>query len=112
MPDKSLTTDAQLKCPHGATVTIVSQNRRVKATSPLALATDTFTIAGCPNQIPGSPPVPNPCVTVKWLVSDKRNKVGGQLTLSESSVGLCLTAAQMPLGKVQIVSTQARVKTQ
>jgi hypothetical protein len=111
MAGKSLTTAAQLKCPHGGTVTIVSANQRVKAAAPLALATDTFTVAGCPNQIPGSPPVPNPCVTVKWVVADMRNKVGGQLTLSESSVGICLSAAQIPLGKVQVVSTQAKVKT-
>ena len=102
----ALTTASTLQCPHGGTVTIVSANGRATAGGvPLALATDSFIVAGCAFTIP--PGVPSPCVKVQWIVSDLRNGVAGAPTLSQSSVGLCLAATQAPQGPVVIVSTQA-----
>ena len=75
-----LTTAAVLTCPHGGTVSITSSNSGVTADgAPLALAGDSFTISGCPFQIPVGPGTkPSPCVTVKWLVTDLRATVNGQ----------------------------------
>jgi hypothetical protein len=107
----SLITSATLQCPHGGVVQIVSSNTRVKATStPMATSADTFIVAGCPFQLAG--PVPSPCLSVKWIVTDMRVKVGGPLALSTASQGLCLNAAQLPQGPVTIASTQAKVKSQ
>jgi len=82
----------------------------VKATStPMATSADTFIVAGCPF-FAGN--VPSPCLSVKWIVTDMRVKVGGPLTLSTASKGLCLNATQAPQGPVTIASTQAKVKSQ
>jgi hypothetical protein len=112
MSGPTLTVASSLSCPHGGTVTIVSSNTRVKVDgAPAALATDTFTIAGCPFQIPATPPIPSPCVTVQWLLTDLRTSVGGIRTLSQSDVGLCLSAMQVPQGPVSVVSAQARCQS-
>ena len=113
MAGGSVTVAATLQCPHGGTVQIISANQRAKAGGvPLALATDTYTVVGCPFQIPATPPIPSPCVTVQWLVTDLRVTVNSAPTLSLSSAGLCLSAAQVPQGPVTIVSTQARASSQ
>ena len=114
MSGQALTTASTLQCPHGGTVSIVSSNSQAKANeAALALATDTFTIAGCPFQIPAAPsPIPSPCVTVQWVKTDLRNTVNGTPTLSTTSVGLCLAATQAPQGPVSIVDAQAVVNTQ
>lgn len=113
MAGDSLNTMATIQCPHGGTVQIISTNTRVKAGgAPLALSTDTFVVAGCPFQIPAVVPIPSPCVTVQWIVTDLRDKVNGTPTLSQSSVGLCLSAAQVPQGPVIVVNTQVRVQSQ
>lgn len=104
-----LTTTSSLRCPHGGTVSITSSNRRVTSGTPLALATDTFTIAGCPFQIPvGVGTVPHPCVRVHWIKVDAKTQVGGVPTVSQDSAGICLAADQAPQGPVSIVSTPAQ----
>jgi hypothetical protein len=103
-----LTVASSLQCPHGGTVTIVSSNTKARAIAALALATDTFTIAGCPFQIPvGVGTVPHPCVTVQWTKTNMLTTVNGTPTLSQDSVGLCLAADQAPQGPVSVVQTQA-----
>lgn len=106
----SLITTASLQCPHGGQVQIVSSNMRVKADStPMATSADTFIVAGCPFVVGSSP---SPCLSVKWIVTDMRVKVGGTQTLSTASQGLCLNAAQAPQGPVSIVNTQKKVQSQ
>ena len=114
MSGGALTTLSSLMCPHGGTVSIISANSKVTAGgAPLALATDTYTIAGCPFQIVvGVATVPSPCVLVQWLVVDLRNTVNGTPTVSASSSGLCLAATQVPQGPVSIGMTQPTVSTQ
>lgn len=104
-----LTTASSLACPHGGSVGIASTNSQVNAASaPLALATDTFAISGCPFQIPiGTGSVPHPCVSVRWTKSNLMCTVNGQATLSQDSIGLCLAADQAPQGPVAIHNTQA-----
>jgi hypothetical protein len=110
MPAPLLSTASSLQCPHGGTVSIVSANTRAQATAPLALATDTFTIAGCPFQIPvGTGTVPHPCVSVQWTKTNTLTTVNGTPTLSQDSVGLCLAADQAPQGPVSVVQAEAMV---
>jgi hypothetical protein len=105
-----LTIASSLQCPHGGTVAIVSANVLVQAGAMLALATDTFTITGCPFQIPvGVGTVPHPCVTVQWTVPNLFTSVNGAPTLAQDSVGLCLAADQAPQGPVSVVQTQPLV---
>lgn len=75
----------------------------------MATSADTFIVAGCTFQVSGAP---SPCLSVKWIVTDMRVKVGGPQTLSTASKGLCLNAAQAPQGPVAIAGTQAKVKSQ
>ena len=104
-----VTVAASLACPHGGTVAIASSNATTSAGTPLALATDTFVIAGCPFQIPApSGTVPHPCTTVQWIKTNLRATVNGVPTLSQDSQGLCLAADQVPQGPVAITQTQPR----
>jgi hypothetical protein len=112
MAGNSITTASSLQCPHGGTVQIVSSNTSVQAGSPMVTAADTFTVSGCPFQIPATPPIPSPCVTVQWLAPDTRVTINGQPSLSQSSGGICFSAAQIPQGPPSIVSTQAKVQSQ
>lgn len=114
MAGATLNVDAKLKCPHGGSVSIVTLNQRVKAEGAFAaLATDVYTITGCPWQIPAPPgTVPSPCLTVQWQLTDMRVKVGGNATLSSLSVGFCLNAQQVPQGPVAITNPQQRVQSQ
>ena len=106
-----LTTASTLVCPHGGTVAIVSTNTQVKdASAQLALASDTFSISGCPFQIPvGTGSAPHPCVSVVWNKTNLASTVNGQATLAQDSIGLCLAADQAPQGSVLVQNTQALI---
>lgn len=114
MSGQALTTASVLQCPHGGSVQISSTNTETTIHGiAMALATDIYTISGCPFQIPvGAGTVPSPCMTVQWVVSDLKNRVNGIPTVSTASTGLCLAATQAPQGPVSIVSTQLMVNTQ
>jgi hypothetical protein len=105
MASPLLTTASTLQCLHGGTVSIVSSNTQAQAGAPLALASDTFTVTGCPFQIPASG-VPHPCVRVQWTKTNQKVSVNGTPTLSQDSKGVCLAADQAPQGPVFIVQTQ------
>ena len=112
MSGNTLNVNSTLMCPHGGTVQIVSANTRVKAGGAFAaLATDTFTISGCPFQIPAAVPIPSPCVLVQWIVPDARSRANGNFTLSQSSVGLCMSATGIPQGTVMVANTQPQVRS-
>lgn len=105
----AITLDATLQCPHGGKVAIVSTNTSTRAGTAMATVADQFLIAGCAFQLPG--PVPSPCVKVQWMVPDVKTRINGNPTLSASSVGMCLSAAQVPQGPVIVASTQQKVST-
>jgi hypothetical protein len=112
MAGNTLTTLSSLECPHGGTVVIVSSNAQVQADRAfIATKEDTFNIVGCPFQIPATPPIPSPCLTVQWKVADTQVQINGVASLSQSSVGMCLNAEQAPQGPVVIRSTQAVVSS-
>ena len=102
-----LNTSSVMMCPHGGTVSVASSNTRAKGGGDFLIrSSDTFTIAGCPLNISGSP---HPCTQVKWVQTNQRSKAMNDATLSDASVGLCVAADQAPQGTVLINSTQPRV---
>jgi hypothetical protein len=113
MAGRMLTTQSQMQCPHGGTVTAVSSNTVMAENgAQILVMTDTCTIAGCPFQIPApSGTVPSPCIKVQWTVGDTMVKINGVPTLSESSVGLCLSAQQIPQGTVIVANTQSKAQS-
>ncbi|HEX4274625.1 MAG TPA: hypothetical protein VHZ74_04690 [Bryobacteraceae bacterium] len=113
MAGGALTTLSTLQCPHGGSVIIASSNTKVQAGGGFAATmNDVFSVAGCPFMIPATPPIPSPCLTVQWLVGDLRILINNQPGLSQSSVGLCLNAQQIPQGPVVIAATQPQVSSQ
>lgn len=106
MPDL-LTLSSILMCPHGGMVQPVTFNTRAQAAGDFLLcASDTFLIVGCPLNVAGAP---HPCVQVQWVQTALRSKAGGDFTLTEASVGLCIAADQAVQGTVLIQFTQPRV---
>jgi len=99
-------------CPHGGQVSVVSTNTRVKVMGQYAAVMgDTYTVAGCPFQIPVGPGTkPQPCVKVQWIVPALRVKVMGKQVLLKASPGICLSAEQIPQGPANVMMTQMRVK--
>ncbi len=101
---------ATVTCPHGGQATPVPSNTRVLVGGqPVTVVSDTYTVAGCPFTIPGSPPKPQPCVTVQWAVPASRVLVGGLPALLQTSAGLCKSAEQIPQGAPIVSATQPRV---
>lgn len=110
MADPLITSASTLQCPHGGQVQIVSANTRAQAGAAIALVSDTFTVSGCPFQIPAAVPIPSPCILVQWIAPNVRTRVGGQPTLSHGSVGLCIGATGAPQGPVQVIASQPRAR--
>ena len=77
---QALTSNATLTCPHGATIsaTATDNSSTMESGQPLH-PTDSFTISGCPFQIPAAPsPIPSPCIQVVWVVPDVRGAIGSK----------------------------------
>ena len=112
MEGYTLTTASTLQCPHGGQVQIISSNTQSKADGAFIVTmSDTFIISGCPFQIPAVVPIPSPCVKVQWIVPDTLVRINGSPSLSQSSVGLCLSAAQIPQGPVIVAQAQAKAQS-
>ena len=101
-----LTAASTMMCPHGGTVQAIPGQSQAIIDAPILRGSDTFIIAGCPFVIAG---VPNPCVSVQWVVTAEQVQAGGDFVLNEASVGLCLAATQAPQGSVLIAATQETV---
>jgi hypothetical protein len=101
-----LTATSVMMCPHGGQVQATPGNSRASASGALMLrSTDSFVIAGCPLNVGGAP---HPCVTIKWVETAKRSRVGAP-TLTTDSLGLCQAADQAVQGPVQIILAQTSV---
>ncbi len=112
MSGKTITTNSTLQCPHGGSVSISSSNTRSSAEQGnIATMSDTFTVSGCSFQIPGTPPIPSPCLNVVWIVPDVQVKANSSLVVSEKSVGLCLAGTGLPQGKGLVSNTQTKVSS-
>ena len=112
MADPIINTSATILCTHGGSVSITSSNTRVKAGgSPVTTLSDTFTVSGCPFQVPiGTGTKPQPCVRLQWVVPAKRVRVNNNPVLLMSSSGICQSAEQIPQGSPTVAQTQMRVK--
>ena len=110
MAQSFITAASTLQCAHGGQVQIVSANGKVRAGSAVALLSDNFVITGCTFSIPAAVPIPSPCIKVLWVKPDIRARIGGQLTLSHGSEGLCIGATGAPQGPVQKVVSQPKAK--
>lgn len=105
MGTHTLTSDAKMKCPHGASITATptEQNVKIDGKTPLK-ATDTFTVSGCQFKITAGPAtIPSPCTTVVWAVPNVLNRAGMMPPLSTSSVGLCIGLIGVQ-GSVQVTT--------
>jgi hypothetical protein len=105
-----LTSASTIQCTHAASVSASPSSTRVKFGGETAVVlSDTFSVSGCPFQIPiGTGTKPQPCTTVQFLVPAVRVKVGGQPALLQSSSGLCLSSEQIPQGPPSVVQVQAK----
>lgn len=111
MPGNFVHVGATLQCPHGGSISVLPANQRVRVNGqPVATATDTFLVAGCPFTVPATPPKPQPCVKTQWLVQSSRVKVGGQPVILQDSTGICQSAEQIPQGPPTVQSTQTKVR--
>jgi len=111
MAGNSITTNSSLQCPHGGTVQVTTSNASAQAASGfIALLSDEFIVAGCPFMLPTVPPTPSPCVIVRWMMGDLRLQINSTPTLSQSSVGMCYSALQIPQGPPIVVNTQTKVQ--
>ncbi len=103
-----LTTLSTVQCPHGGTVTLTTPNTVCQIDGGYALLlTDQHSVAGCPFQKPTTPPVPSPCVLVRWTTGATQNKVNQTPVLLQSSSGLCYSADQTPQGPPIVVQVQS-----
>jgi hypothetical protein len=103
MPD-FLTVSSQLMCPHGGTVTVSTSNSQAKAGGDfIVTSSDQFQIAGCPFMLG---PNPHPCMQIQWLQPATMSQAVQNFALTESSVGLCVAADQVPQGPPSVVETQ------
>lgn len=106
MPGPLVQLGATAMCPHGGQVSDVPTNTRVLASGqPLATASDTFPIAGCPFTVG---PTPQPCLLVRWLVPAARVLLGGVPAILQTSTGICQGPTQAPQGPVLVVAAQTR----
>ena len=114
MPGLLLHVGATMQCTHFGVATIApSQARVLVSGQPIATMASVIAVAGCPFMIPGTPPIPQPCVLVKWLMPSVRFLVSGQpaaLTPGPGSgPGLGQCAQQIPQGPPIVGVVQVRV---
>ncbi len=112
MPGFLLHVGAVLQCTHGVPATVPPMQARVLVTGqPVAPFSSVITVAGCPFTVPVA--VPQPCLTVKWLMPSTRVLVMGQPAAVAAGPGpgpaLCLSATMIPAGPPIISTIQVRV---
>lgn len=102
-----LTTTSTVMCPHGGMAQLVTTNTEALIDGALALLqTDVHPIVGCPF----TPVVYTPCVSIRWVTGATQTSVRNVPVLLQTSVGLCLNAAQAPQGTAIVVQVQQKAK--
>jgi hypothetical protein len=97
-----------IACPHQGQASVVAGTSKTKVDGKFALlVNDTATIAGCTFTLPSGSP--SPCLTIRWTGPATKTKVSGTPVLLETSVALCLNAAQAPQGTATISGVQTKV---
>ncbi len=102
-----LTATSTVMCPHGGQAMLFSaQADALIDGAPALLLTDVHPIVGCAF----TPVVYSPCVLVRWLTGATQTSVHGVPVLLQSSVGLCVNAAQVPQGPALVVQVQQQAQ--
>ncbi|WP_257388778.1 hypothetical protein [Tahibacter caeni] len=102
-----LTTTSTVMCPHGGQAVLATSNTEACVDgAPMLLLTDVHVVVGCPF----APAAPSPCTTIRWLSGAAQTALRGVPVLLQTSVGLCLNAAQAPQGPAVVVQTQQRAQ--
>jgi hypothetical protein len=114
MPGFLLHVNLGMQCFHAAPVaTAPTQPRVLVSGQPVAIATNQLLVTGCPFTLPTTPPKPQPCVRVQWLMLSTRILVSGQPAMLQvapgSGAGICLSAEQIPQGAPFVTAMQNRV---
>jgi len=104
MPGFLLHVGATVMCSHAGQAQPTAPNPRVKVSGqPIVTQSGTYTIAGCPFNVSGSPV---PCVTGQWITAATRIMAGSIPVLLQDSQSVC-TPNGTPMN---IVVTQTRAK--
>jgi hypothetical protein len=74
--------------------------------APVLLQTDVHPIVGCPFTSVAY----SPCVSIRWITGATQTSIRSVPVLLQTSVGLCLNAAQAPQGAAIVVQVQQRAK--
>jgi len=102
-----LTTTSTVMCPHGGMAQLLTNNTEALVDgAPMLLQTDVHPVVGCTF----TPVAYSPCVSIRWLTAAAQTSVRGVPVLLQTSVGLCLNAAQAPQGTAVVVQVQNRAK--
>lgn len=102
-----LTTTSTVMCPHGGLAQLVTSNTEALVDgAPMLLQTDLHPIVGCPF----TPVAYSPCVSIRWLTAATQTALHNVPVLLQTSVGLCLNAAQVPQGTAVVVQVQQKAK--
>ena len=102
-----LTTASTVMCPHGGMAQLVTTDTvALIEGSPALLQTDLHPIVGCPF----TPVSYSPCVVIRWVTAATKTFVNQVPVLLQTSVGLCLNAAQVPQGTAIVVQVQQKAK--
>jgi hypothetical protein len=114
MPGFLLQVNVGMQCFHGAPVTTApTQPRVLVGGQPVATATNQLWVVACPFALSTTPPKPQPCVRVQWLMFSTRILVNGQPVMLQtapgSGSGICWSAELIPQGAPFVTAMQNRV---
>jgi hypothetical protein len=102
-----LTMASTVVCPHGGMAQLITTNTEALIEgAPALLLTDVHPIVGCPF----TPVAYSPCVLIRWITAATQTSVHNVPVLLQTSVGLCLNAAQAPQGTAIVVQVQQQAK--
>jgi len=102
-----LTTTSTVMCPHGGMAQLVTTNAEMLIRgAPALLQTDLHPVVGCPF----TPVAYSLCVSIRWVSGATQTSVRNVPVLLQTSVGLCLNAAQAPQGTAIVVHAQQEAK--
>jgi len=102
-----LTSASIVMCPHGGMAQLITTNTDALIQgAPALLQTDMHPIVGCSF----TPVAYSPCVLIRWITAATQTSVHNIPVLLQTSVGLCLNAAQAPQGTAIVVQVQQQAK--
>lgn len=102
-----LTTTSTVMCPHAGQAQLITTNTEALVDgAPVLLQTDVHPIVGCTF----TPVAYSPCVSIRWVTGAVQTKIREVPVLLQTSVGLCLNAAQVPQGVAIVAQVQQRAK--